>query len=77
VPAGEEGKELVAGLLLRGEPFLGDQVVRRIAAMMGEAFAIPGVFVDRGPGGGIVEKRGGFVEVGDGVKRGDTCENGR
>ncbi len=79
VPAREERKKIVARLLLRAEALLGDEVVGRVVAVVGEAFGVPGYF---GEGGGgmpaesrgfrRVEERGGLVDVGKGVEGGDT-----
>jgi hypothetical protein len=72
LPAGEQVQELVAGLLLGGEAFLGDEIVGGVAAVVGETLGIPGQLGDGGRAGarrpwGGVEEGGGLVEVGEGV----------
>ena len=71
LPADHLLEKAMAGFLLDLQPFVGDQRIVGVSAVVGEAFRVPGLFVP-----GPLEQSGGFVEVAHGDRGGAAGENG-
>ena len=71
LPADHQLEKAMAGLLLDLQPFVGNQRVVGISAVMGEAFRVPGLFVPCS-----LEKSRSFVEVTHGDRSGAAGKDG-
>ena len=70
LPADHLLEEVMAGLFLDLQSFVGDQRIGGIPAVMGEAFRVPGLLV-----ADVLEESGSFIEVAHGDRGGAAGEN--